>query len=285
MAETPRQDDWTEERVARWLSQADALDQQLSAVTELLFAGAALQPAERVLDVGCGSGPTTRVAAQAVGPDGWVGGLDVAGGMLQAAAQVAVPDGAAPIEWIEADASTWAADIDAVDAVISRFGVMFFSDPAAAFTNLARATKPGGRLCTMVWDRRDRTEMFQVPFEATVRALTEAGREVPDLAVDEGAFSLSDAGAVRDLLTGAGWSDVTSEVHSVRLPVGGGQAIRGAAEAVVGIGPARVLTTGLEPDLVERVVQAIEAAFHDHLNEDGHVEMGGSVVRIAARRP
>src|SRR5690606_23800198 len=135
------------------------------------------QPGERVLDVGCGSGPTTRLAARLVGPTGSVVGLDVARAMLDAAASVAVEPEAAPIRWLEADAARWTPDGELVDAVISRFGVMFFDDPEAAFTALAAATRPGGRLCTMVWDRRDRSPLFQVPLGVVTRSLREQGLE------------------------------------------------------------------------------------------------------------
>lgn len=278
-------DDWTPERVARWLSQADALDRQLHAVTQLLFDCAHLTHGERVLDIGCGSGPTTRLAATAVGPTGWVGGVDVAAGMLEAAATVPPADPAAPIEWIEADVVDWHPSIEPVDVVISRFGVMFFRDPAAAFANLAGVTRPGGRLCAMTWDRRDRTEMFQVPMKATIEVLRAAGREIPELPVDEGAFSLSDPGHVIELLEGAGWADVVVEQHDVRLPVGGGQALRGAAESAIGIGPSRVLTSDIDEDLREQVVLAIENAFAPHLDDNGHVVLGGSVMRLIAQRP
>src|SRR5690606_7567932 len=132
---------------------------------------------------------------------------------------------------IKADVVDRRPAIDPVDVIISRFGVTFFRDPPVAFSNLAGFTQPGGRLCVMTWDRRDRTEMFQVPMHATIDVLRAAGRDIPDLPVDEGAFSLSDPAHVTDILEGAGWADVVVEQHSIRLPVGGGQALRGAAES------------------------------------------------------
>src|SRR5262249_13867713 len=153
------------ERVERWIRQAPGLERQLAPVSDLLLEAARLRAGESVLDVGCGTGPTTIAAARMVGPRGRVGGLDVAGAMLGAAATAASRAGgdAAPIEWIEADAVTWTPDGPPRDVVISRFGVMFFSDPGAAFANLARATRANGRLAFASWQRRDDSATFAVP--------------------------------------------------------------------------------------------------------------------------
>jgi SAM-dependent methyltransferase len=276
---------WDAERVARWVAQAEALDRQLAPVSALLFEGAALRPGERVLDVGCGTGPTTRQAASIVGAGGWVAGLDVSAEMLAAGAAAPAPGASAPIEWIEADASTWEPAIEAVDVVISRFGVMFFEDPVAAFTRLRDACRPGGRLCTMTWDRRDRTELFQVPMAATLAVLEARGLPVADLPVDGGAFSLGGADAVAGVLVPAGWSDVEVEHHAVRLRAGGGAGPAEAAEALVGIGPSRVLTDGLDDEVRAEVVAAVAVALEHHVDASGEVVLGGSVVRTRASRP
>jgi SAM-dependent methyltransferase len=270
--------------VARWVAQAEALDRQLTPVSDLLFECAQLQPGERVLDVGCGTGPTTRHAASLVGGGGWVAGIDVSAGMLAAGAAQAVPGDAAPIEWIEADVATWSPAIEPVDAVISRMGVMFFDDPVAAFANLASACRPGGRLCAMAWDRRDRSELFEVPLAATLAVVEGRGLPVADLPIDGGAFSLADAGAVEALLGAAGWGDPAVEHHAVRLRAGGGAPPGEAAVTLAGIGPSRVLTEGVGGEVLDEVVAAIAAALEPHVDAAGEVVLGGSVVRISARR-
>lgn len=282
----PLDDAWAGERVQRWLSRSAALDAQMAPITEALFAAAALRPGERVLDVGCGSGPTTRQAAAAVGGHGHVTGLDVSADMLAAAAAAPVPAGAAPITWLEADVVDWIPALPPVDAVISRFGVMFFSDPQVAFSHLADAAAPGGRLCAATWAHRDRSEIFQVPYEVVRATLAEAGRPADDLPVDGGAFSLGDDAAVQAALHGTGWEHVTCTPTDVRLRLGGGAPPEEAAGASLDLGPSRVLTSDLDdPDLRDRVVAAIADAYRSRVDDSGAVELGGRINVVTARRP
>ena len=134
-------------------------------------------------------------------------GADVSADMLAAAAADDLPVGAAPITWVEADAATWDPGTERFDIVISRFGLMFFADPRAAFANLGNAVRPGGRLVAAVWPPRPASALFEVPLAAALAELTAAGiaPEVPP--PDEGAFSLGDPAAVGALLRAAGWSD------------------------------------------------------------------------------
>jgi cyclopropane fatty-acyl-phospholipid synthase-like methyltransferase len=226
-------DAWDEVRVARWLSQSEGLDRQMAPITDALFESAALQPGERVLDVGCGHGPTTRRAAIEVGGRGAVVGVDIAAPMLAAAASVTAATGSAPIEWVEADVCSWVGPSAAFDAVISRFGVMFFADPVAAFTNLVAAVQPGGRLAMATWAHMDRSDIFTVPLSAAVPALEAEGITPAVPPVDGGAFTLGTADKVKGVLEPAGWQDVTTVEYDVRLPVGGGLAPVAAAVSAI----------------------------------------------------
>jgi SAM-dependent methyltransferase len=277
-------DCWDGDRAARWVRQSAGLEKQLAPVSAHLLAAAGLTPGQRVLDVGCGTGPTTRDAAVAVGPTGRVTGLDVSQDMLDAAAAVPAAAGAAPMDWLRADAAAWTPpDPPAYDVVLSRFGVMFFSNPAAAFANLARATHPGGRLAIAVWDRRDASELFTVPLRAALDAMARHGvtPEVP--AEDDGAFSLHDAAAVGELLTGAGWSGVDVTAYEVALPFGGGLPAREAAVSSLEVGPTRIVTTGLADDIKDAVVDAITEAFAPFDRGEG-VVLDGSIRIVRAAR-
>ncbi len=286
-------EEWSGDRVERWLRQAAGLERQLAPVSEELFAAARLSPGESVLDVGCGTGPTTYAAARAVGPTGRVCGLDVSGEMLAAAAATDVrtdDTAAAPIDWVEADAVTWEPEGPRHDVVISRFGVMFFSDPPAAFANLANATRVGGRLAFAAWQRRDKSALFSVPLHAALDALrsrgirsTAAGVDLDDFVAsdDQGPFSLHDPVVAASLLERAGWSHITVEDHVLALAFAGGAL---AAEAAADIGPTRLVLSGMDDDVVLAAQGAISDAFADHMDSDGRVVLSGAINVVTATR-
>jgi SAM-dependent methyltransferase len=275
---------WDEDRVARWLRRADGLERQHVPVSETLFDAAALRPGERVLDVGCGTGSTSRRAAHEVGPGGHVTGLDIAGGMLAEARAQPADDAAAPLEWIEADLVTWQPDGRQVDVVISRFGVMFFSDPAAAFRTMAAVTRTGGRLAMIVWAHRDESEVFAVPLRAALEELRRRGIEAAPPPADDEPFSLRDPDTVTRLLTGAGWSDVRCEPRGLLLPFGGGVDVATAATAALDLGPTRVIADALDATDRAAVTDAIADALAGHVGQDGHVHLEARVLLITAAR-
>jgi ubiquinone/menaquinone biosynthesis C-methylase UbiE len=287
-------DEWSGDRVRRWLRQAPGLERQLAPVSEVLLAAARLRAGESVLDVGCGTGPTTIAAARLVGPTGRVRGLDVSGDMLAAAAGAARGDGdLARIEWIEADAVTWVPDGPRHDVVISRFGVMFFSDPLAAFTNLARATRVGGRLAFAAWQRRDESTTFSVPFRAAVDVLRSRGIRSTAAGVDldvvvaadaDGPFSLHDRAATARLLEDAGWADVSVEQHLLGLPFAGGASPADAAVAALDYGPTRLILSGMDEDVLDAAKRAISDAFADRVDNDGRIVLSAAINLVTARR-
>lgn len=282
MTDAQEEDGWSGERAARWVRRSVGLEQQLAPVSGVLFAVAALRAGEAVLDVGCGTGPTTRRAAVEVGTSGRVTGLDIAAEMLAAAASAPAGPGVAPIEWVEADAVTWEPPSAAHDVVLSRFGVMFFSDPAAAFAALARSTRAGGRLAIATWARRDESELFAVPLRAALDVLDRGDTGLPD---DAGPFSLHDPAEISGLLEGTGWGEVRTEVHRLPLLFVGGAEPADAAGSALDFGPMLNLTAELDDRSRSRVVAAIAEAFEDHLDGDGHVVLGGTVLLTTASRP
>lgn len=275
--------EWSGERVARWLARADGLAVQLAPISDVLLRAAAPQPGERALDVGCGHGPTTREVAECIGTEGAVTGIDIAGPMLDAAAGIPTASGSAPITWTTADVETWEPTPAHFDLVLSRFGVMFFDDPVRAFANLAAATRAGGRLAIATWARRERVELFDLPYRVACRVAERAGEEPPHLPVDEGPYSLGAAEDLRTLLETAGWGSISIDVFDLVLPFGGGLGPRDAAVEATGLGPVRLVLDPL-PHLRDAVVDALTRELEDHRGADGTVELRGRVLVTTARR-
>jgi SAM-dependent methyltransferase len=274
---------WPGDRAARWVRVAERLERQLAPVTELLLTTAEVQPGAAVLDVGCGTGPTTRRVARLVGPQGSVMGVDVSPEMIEGARRVgaASPD-APPIEWVEADVVTWDAGDVQFDTVISQFGVMFFGDPRAAFTNLAWMTRPGGHLHVAVWADRRRVQAFDLPLSVALDELGRAGVDVEVPAADVGPFSLSDPVHVEQLLGAAGWSDVRWEPHALKLAMGGGAGPAEAAGMSLEFGQVRLVIADVGEEIQRRVRVALERAFAEHV-ENGAVMLEAAFGIVTAR--
>ena len=197
-------------------------------------------------------------------------------------ARARTPDGSA-IEWVTADVATWQPD-RAFDVVISRFGVMFFDDPPAAFVNLARLTAPGGRLCVAVWAARGASALFQVPLDAAVDALAARGVTTAVPPDDGGPFSLGDPDAVTAMLTDAGWRDVAWTPRPIRIAVGGGREPDAAAAVAMQLGPTRIVTKDLEPELAAIAQAAVAARFTEHVDAAGHVVLDARIGIVTAVR-
>ena len=274
---------WRQEDTERWLSVADQREHGLEPVLTLLLEAAALVPGEHVLDVGCGTGPTTRAAGLAVRPGGTVTGLDLAPELVaEAARRVLEPE----VRWLAGDATDVALPADHFDAVISRFGVMFFADPEAAFAHLAGATRPGGRLAVAVWPARDEVEQFALPYAAALRALTRAGIEPDEPDPHRGPFSLGSEADVLALLAASGWSDVEIRSEEPLLPVAApGADLAAVARGMLETGHAGVLLDEAPADVVTSAARDLEAGLSERAHADG-VHLGGRVhLVLAVRRP
>ena len=188
----------------RWATYQEALDARIRIYGDQVLASAALRLGMRVLDVGAGCGDLSLDAARMVGADGKVVGVDISRPMLDRARQRAAALG--NVAFVEHDASTFVADAP-FDAIVSRFGVMFFDDPAGAFANLHRAIAPGGLLTFVCWQSLADNPWAAVPLAAVLRILPVPPAAPPQNA--PGPFAFADAERVRGILTGAGFCDVT----------------------------------------------------------------------------
>ena len=163
---------WNGPAGQRWAQRQAAQDIVLGPVADLVIDRAKLKPGERVIDVGCGSGATTMAFAREVAPSGHVLGVDISGPMLERARQSAPKD--LSIDFVLADATVYPFEPASFDVLASRFGVMFFADPALSFANMRKALRPSGRLAFACWREPRENPFFMAPLQAAYKHVPKA---------------------------------------------------------------------------------------------------------------
>ncbi|TDE11234.1 methyltransferase domain-containing protein [Jiangella asiatica] len=225
----------------------------------LFRAALGIRKGDRVLDVGCGSGRPTRDAAR-IATDGFVIGVDLSRTRIEQARELADLEGLRNVAFDVADAQAHPFPDADFDVVMSRFGTMFFAEPVVAFTNLARATRPGGRLVMTVWRERAANE-WSGPL---IDAILSGAGPAPS---DDGPFSLADRVSTRSLLESAGFGDV--EFSELSRPVWYGADVDAAFDAVLQLrDPRRALGRFAGADL-ERARERLRAQLAAHATPEG----------------
>jgi SAM-dependent methyltransferase len=194
---------WNGDGAQKWIANRERHQVAHQRLVPHLFAAAAISPGDHVLDVGCGCGETTITAATAA-PGGSALGLDLSAPMLEVARQLAAEAGVGNARFEQGDAQVYPLGPDRYDVVISKFGVMFFDDPAGAFANIAAGVSQGGRLAFLCWQDDDHNEMFGIPLRAFGECTQLPGPDRDSL--------FEDPRRLTELLSGAGWTDVRTEV-------------------------------------------------------------------------
>ncbi len=241
---------WNGDVGTRWADMQAELDRVFSPLTASLLDGAGLAPGERVLDIGCGCGETALLAAARTGPGGAVTAVDVSRPMLARARSR--PATGAAITWIEADAQTHPFAPEH-DVALSRFGVMFFEESRAAFANIRRALRPGGRLAILCWRALSENPWVSVPRGAVLSVVPEPAPSPPG---SPGPFRFADGDALVALLGEAGFA--SAAVAPIDHPVAIGADAEEAARFSATVGPIAGLLREIEdPALRERAVAAL----------------------------
>ncbi len=270
-------DAWNGDGGQRWVASADERDRILAPVADALLNLAAPAPGRRVLDVGCGCGATSLLAATRVGDSGSVTGLDISAPMLEVARQRAAGAGVTNTSFVRADAQTHRFAPGSADLVISRFGTMFFSDPNVAFTNIATALTPEGRMCFATWQPLAANEWLAVPGEA-LRHHADA----PPMTDGPGMFGQSDPDAVTATLRSAGFGAVAIEAAEVTFTIG--QTVDDAVSYVTGTGLSRALLETIpEGAAREAALADVRDSLAAHHAPSG-VRLGGGIWLITATR-
>lgn len=224
--------DWNGDSGRRWAENSDRRDEVLAPVADALLTAASISPGDAVIDVGCGCGATTLAAAQVAGPAGTALGIDLSEPMLSVARRRARERAAATVRFEQADAQTCALPAAAFDVAISRFGTMFFTDPQAAFTNVASALTPGARLCLATWQPMAANDWLTIPGAVLLRYATP-----PETTGGPGMFAQSDPVALTSTLTAAGFDAVHVNPVTVTMTLGADAAE--AAGYLAASGPGR----------------------------------------------
>jgi SAM-dependent methyltransferase len=260
-----------------WLENEDRIEQVGALPGELAMDRLGVAPGQRVVDLGCGSGRTTLELAARVGPSGNVVGVDISAEMLALGRERAA--GLGNVEFVHADVQVYDLGEARFDAAYSRFGVMFFADPVAAFANVRRALRPGGVLSFVCWQGVFDNEWMLVP-GAAVAGVT--GSLPPMPGPDEpGPFALADPGRVHAVLGAAGFGSVEVVPHTDQVVISE-DGISEAVTASVQVGGVREALREADDQTRQRALAAIDEALRARL-QAGEVRLSRGVLLVTGR--
>ncbi|MGB8401583.1 class I SAM-dependent methyltransferase, partial [Bradyrhizobium sp.] len=197
---------WNGPAGQRWTDRQQTQDVLLAPVSAVLIDRAAARPGERVLDIGCGCGATTIAMAQRVAPAGFAFGIDISVPMLSRARQLA-PKGL-PVDFVLADATAYPFASASFDLMVSRFGVMFFAEPAVSFANIRKALRPSGRLAFACWREPRENPWMMTPLQAVYKHVPKLPQPGPE---DPGPFAFASEERVHRILGAAGFAGIAME--------------------------------------------------------------------------
>ena len=241
---------------------ATGYDAELRLHNEVLRRACGIQVRDHVLDIGCGTGQTTRQAARAA-QAGSAHGVDISAPAVERARELARAEGLRNVTFEHADAQVHRFPEERFDLATSRFGTMFFDDPGAAFANIRRALSPAGRLVMMVWQAPERNE-----WEVTIRqSLAGPGEALAVAAGSPDPFSLADPAAVTGILEAAGFAGVA--FTDVREPVYYGRDVAAALDWVRGFTSTSQALKRLDPAAAAAAIRRLREALAAHMRDDG----------------
>ena len=268
-------DYWNTSAGETWARHQEQLDRQLEGLGLEAMRVLAPQTGQRILDIGCGCGETTLELAAHVGPSGAVVGVDISEPMLAVARRRDPPAGVVRPAFRNLDAQTADLGHAAFDGAFSRFGVMFFADPAAAFANIRAALEPGGRLAFVCWRAFQDNPWMREPMAAAAPLLPPLPPVDP---IAPGPFAFADDGRVRAILTDAGFTGVAVDPFDVNI---GGSSLEETVNLTLRVGPLGRVLREL-PHMADSVVGAVRAAIQPYESE-GRVLMPAAAWIVSAK--
>jgi SAM-dependent methyltransferase len=261
-------------RVGAWAEVREPLELQLAPLGRRALVALAPRPGERVLDIGCGGGATALELARAVAPDGTVVGIDLSAAVLAFAQRAA--KGCERVRFIHADAEVFPFEPASFDAAFSRFGVMFFADPTAAFINIRRSLRPNGRLAFVCWRALEENALDMLPLRA-------ASAHLPQHACDPdapGPFAFAEPDRVRGILERAGFGEIAITARDEQVGSGDLDTMLAVCSRVGALG--KILREN--PELRAATLPAVRSALAAHDGPDG-VRLNAATWVVTARAP
>ncbi|KAI3611148.1 SAM-dependent methyltransferase (plasmid) [Cupriavidus necator H850] len=275
--------DWNGQSGERWVANQARLDAMVAVFGQAAIEVAAPATGERVLDIGCGAGASSLALAARVGAGGQVLGVDISEPLIGRARGLAQQD--TPALFQVADASSAELPEGAFDILFSRFGVMFFDDPIAAFAHMRRALRPGGRVAFVCWRGAAENDWVRLPMGALKGIVPPSALPDPEA---PGPFSFGDRGRVARILTAAGFTDIAIAPFDASVPFGEGgtrdAAIDDAVKMTLEVGPLSRALADQPDDIRARASAAVRAAFAG-LPGERSVMINGAAWIVIARNP
>ncbi|WP_158923459.1 class I SAM-dependent methyltransferase [Acidisphaera sp. S103] len=270
---------WNDRAAVTWTTFQERLDALFEPLTALALDAAAPAPGEQIIDVGCGCGATVLALADRVGANGQVLGLDISEPMAARARQRITAAGLTNARVTVSDAAVHAFRRENADLLFSRFGVMFFADPVAAFVNLRRALHQDGRLLCAAWRPLADNPWFTVPLDAAQAMLPPQPPADPNA---PGPFALANPDRTLGILADAGWHDVILTRHDVPMRFAAAGQIEQATEFATRVGALARMLADVDPTMHARVRQAVADALNAYDSPAG-ISLSGSIWLISAR--
>jgi ubiquinone/menaquinone biosynthesis C-methylase UbiE len=267
---------WNSEPGQKWVKRDEEMDRRLQPLTDELIRRSDIRHGDRVLDIGCGGGSSTEQFAHVVGSAGRVLGVDISEPLLALAQTRCANLKHVTFENIDAQAHSFSGH--SFDLLLSRLGVMFFSDPPAAFANLLRALRPTGKLHFVCWASVDKNPWFLVPLNIAVQFL---GSLEPTPARAPGPLAFSEPEYVEDILATAGFRDI--QIETVETTMMSSDSPEQQAELYLTGGPAARLIAAKSPnaDTMGALTAGLVSELQKYETENG-IALGATVHCVAA---
>jgi SAM-dependent methyltransferase len=261
----------------RWTDRHAAQDILLAPISRLLIDRAGVKPGERVLDVGCGCGSTSAAWAREVGPSGYVLGVDISAPMLALAAKLKQPG--LPLDFALADATVYPFDPASFDLLVSRFGVMFFAEPAVSFAHMRHALRPSGRVAFACWREPRDNPWMMAPLQAVYQHVPKLPPQEPD---DPGPFAFASEERVKRILDEAGYEGIAIERCDLSLDIAVGGGLEAAVKSALEIGPSSRALEGQPAEIRDAATASVRALLAP-LARGEQVPLPGSIWIVTAR--